>query len=72
MDCLTDSLDRLLICAGLRAVSPHGHPGTPPRRVGDWTGLHLHHAQATASSHQTGGKEPHPGTLPSFSRRDEL
>lgn len=39
-------------CLGLRTFRPHRNPSPTPRRVRDWTGLHIHHSQAATTRDQ--------------------
>lgn len=55
------------LCLGLRALGPYRHPGLAPRRLRDWTSVHLHHPQATTSRHKARGQESYTGMLLYFS-----
>lgn len=56
-----------LLSAGLRALGSHRHPSPAPRRLRDWTSIHLHNSQATTSRHKARGQESYPGVLSSLS-----
>ena len=45
---------------GLRAIRPHRHSSSPPCRVRNRPGLHIHHPQTPAPRHKSGRQELDP------------